>query len=135
MAAREAGLGPLIERLPAGLDTLVGEAGVSLSSGERQRVGLARVLLKRPAVVILDEPAWALDALTAAEIMERLADALGNRTLPIIAHQLSTLVNADLIVVLDGGRLAQQGTHEQLYAVEGLYRSMFEAQSAAMPGH
>jgi len=131
-AARAAGLGELIERLSEGLNTAVGENGVKLSGGERQRVGLARVLLKRPSIVILDEPAASLDTVTTAEIMARLAKELSGRTILIIAHQLSTIVDADLIVVLADGRIVEQGTHEQLYAAGGLYRSMYDAQFVAL---
>ncbi len=125
---RGAALGELIDHLPKGLDTMVGENGVKLSAGERQRVGLARVLIKCPSIVILDEPDSSLDTLSTAEIMSRLAEDLNQCTMLIVTHQLATTVDADLIVVLCDGRIVEQGTHEHLYTVGGMYRSMYDAQ-------
>ena len=93
----------------------MGERGAKLSGGEQQRLGLARVLLKRPPIIILDEPASSLDAITTAEIMGRLRDVLGDRTIVIIAHQLTTVADADQIVVLENGRIVETGVHEALY--------------------
>ena len=120
----------LIAGLPEGYDTLVGERGYRLSGGEKQRLALARVLLKAPAIVILDEATAHLDSETELLIQQALAEALTGRTSLVIAHRLSTIQAADQILVLDQGRIVERGTHEELVGKEGLYRELYLTQYA-----
>ena len=115
----------VIERLPAGFDTMVGERGYRLSGGEKQRLAIARMLLKDPAVVVLDEATSALDTENEAAIQAALAQALEGRTAVVIAHRLSTITGADLIVVLDQGRVVQCGRHHELLEQGGLYADLY----------
>ncbi|NQZ47978.1 MAG: ATP-binding cassette domain-containing protein, partial [Erythrobacter sp.] len=128
-AARDAALMPLIERMPDGFDTLVGERGLKLSGGEKQRVAIARTLVKNPPILLLDEATSALDTRTEQDILGTLKRLAKGRTTIAIAHRLSTIADADRILVLDGGRLAQSGTHEQLLASGGLYAEMWNRQA------
>ncbi|WP_294298523.1 ABC transporter ATP-binding protein/permease [uncultured Sphingomonas sp.] len=129
-AARGAAIMPFIDRLPDGFDTRVGERGLKLSGGEKQRVAIARTLVKDPPILILDEATSALDSRTEAEILGTLEAIEQGRTTIVIAHRLSTIVHADRIVVLDGGRVAEQGTHGELLAARGLYAEMWARQQA-----
>jgi ATP-binding cassette subfamily B protein len=129
-AARGAAIHDFIASLPQGYDTPVGERGLKLSGGEKQRVAIARTLLKNPAVLILDEATSALDSRTEAEIQDTLATVSARRTTVVIAHRLSTVVDAEEIVVLDHGRVAERGTHAQLLARNGLYAEMWARQQA-----
>jgi ATP-binding cassette, subfamily B, bacterial len=124
-AVRAAQIDGLIASLPAGLDTLVGERGYRLSGGEKQRLAIARMLLKDPAIVILDEATSHLDSENEHLIQQALAVALVGRTSLVIAHRLSTIQAADLILVLDDGHLVQQGTHVELLARGGLYADLY----------
>ena len=124
-AVRAARIEDMIASLPAGLDTLVGERGHRLSGGEKQRLAIARMLLKDPAVVILDEATSHLDSENEQLVQQALAQALDGRTSLVIAHRLSTIQAADNILVLDEGRLVQQGTHTELLASGGLYADLY----------
>jgi ATP-binding cassette, subfamily B, heavy metal transporter len=129
-AARGASIHEFILSLPQGYQTRVGERGLKLSGGEKQRVAIARTLLKNPPVLILDEATSALDSRTEAGIQATLEAVERGRTTIVIAHRLSTVVNADEIVVLDGGRVAERGTHAALIARDGLYAEMWNRQQA-----
>ncbi|HEX2042730.1 MAG TPA: ABC transporter ATP-binding protein [Acidimicrobiales bacterium] len=129
-ACRAARIHDLIAGLPDGYDTVVGERGYRLSGGEKQRLALARVLLKGPAIVILDEATAHLDSETELLVQQALAEALAGRTSLVIAHRLSTVQAADHILVLDDGRIVEQGTHDQLLAGGGLYRELYLTQYA-----
>ncbi|MCG8468509.1 MAG: ABC transporter ATP-binding protein/permease [Gemmatimonadetes bacterium] len=128
VAARAANIEDFIEGLPSKYDTVVGERGYRLSGGEKQRIAIARVLLKDPRILILDEATSHLDAHSEALIQEALEGALENRTSLVIAHRLATVLEADRILVLDRGRIAEQGRHESLLADGGLYASLFHTQ-------
>jgi ABC-type multidrug transport system fused ATPase/permease subunit len=127
-ALTRARLAPLIERLPVGLDTVVGERGYRFSGGERQRLTIASILLSRPRVVILDEATAHLDSTSEAEVQAALADALEGRTAIVIAHRLSTVRDADAILVIEGGRIVERGTHDDLLAAGGRYAELYETQ-------
>src|SRR5581483_4080777 len=132
---RKARLAALVESLPDGLDTVVGERGYRLSGGERQRLTIARLLLARPRVVILDEATAHLDSTSEAAVQAALVEALAGRTALVIAHRLSTVRAADAIVVVEDGRVVERGTHTELLALGGryaeLYRTQFEDDSPA----
>ncbi|MER6049301.1 ABC transporter ATP-binding protein [Streptomyces sp. NPDC001793] len=130
-ALRRARLDELIAGLPDGLDTVVGERGYRLSGGERQRLTIARLLLAHPRVVILDEATAHLDNTSEAAVQEALTEALDGRTALVIAHRLSTVRAADLILVVEGGRIVEQGTHETLLASGGRYAELYRTQFAA----
>ena len=129
-AARGAAIAGFIERQPQGYATRVGERGLKLSGGEKQRVAIARTLLKNPPVLILDEATSALDSRTEAEILQTLESVERGRTTIVIAHRLSTVVHADQIVVLEAGRVVERGTHAGLLALDGLYAEMWQRQAA-----
>jgi len=126
-------LGELIEYLPEGLQTQIGERGKGLSAGQQQLVSFARAILTDPKILILDEATSSVDAYTEAIIQEALEVLLANRTSIVIAHRLSTIVNADRIIVMDNGKIVEEGTHRSLLAQGGkyanLYKQYFEHQS------
>jgi ATP-binding cassette subfamily B protein len=130
-AAELAQIDAFIRALPAGYDTMVGERGLKLSGGEKQRVAIARTILKGPPILMLDEATSALDSHTEKEIQDALDRVARNRTTLVIAHRLSTIVHADTIIVLERGRLVEQGTHAELIAKGGLYASLWNRQRQA----
>jgi len=129
-AARDAAILPFIQRLPQGFDTEVGERGLKLSGGEKQRVAIARTLLKDPPILLLDEATSALDSRTEQDILATLHRVSEHRTSISIAHRLSTIADADEILVLDQGMLAERGSHEALLAASGLYADMWQRQQS-----
>jgi ABC-type transport system involved in Fe-S cluster assembly fused permease/ATPase subunit len=130
-AARFAQIDGFIRQLPEGYDTMVGERGLKLSGGEKQRVAIARTILKGPPILMLDEATSALDSQTEKDIQDALDSVSRDRTTLVIAHRLSTIVNADRILVLDKGAVVEQGTHGDLMARDGLYASLWKKQQEA----
>ena len=130
-AARAANIHETIASFPAKYDTVVGERGYRLSGGEKQRIAIARVLLKDPPVLILDEATSALDSISEQVVQQALDTASRGRTTIAIAHRLSTVVNADVIFVVDGGHIVERGTHAELLALDGVYASLYSRQVTA----
>jgi ATP-binding cassette subfamily B protein len=130
-AAQMAQIDGFIRMSPKGYETEVGERGLKLSGGEKQRVAIARTILKAPPILVLDEATSALDSHTEREIQDQLEKVSRNRTSLVIAHRLSTIVGADEIIVLEQGRIAERGTHAQLLVAGGLYASMWNRQREA----
>jgi ATP-binding cassette, subfamily B, bacterial len=128
-AAQAAAIHDVILTFPNGYDTLVGERGVTLSGGQKQRVAIARTLLKNPKILIMDDSTSSVDTETEAEIREALNQLMKTRTTFIIAHRIQSIINADLILVLDKQRIVQSGTHDELVQQEGLYREIFNIQT------
>ncbi len=127
-AARAANIHDFVMGLPDRYDTIVGERGYRLSGGEKQRIALARVILKDPRILVLDEATSSLDSESEALIQEALKRVMAGRTSIVIAHRLSTILAADLILVLDRGQIVEQGTHGELLARGGLYAHLYETQ-------
>jgi subfamily B ATP-binding cassette protein MsbA len=132
-ALRFAALGPFIESLPNGIHTALGEGGVNLSGGQRQRLSIARVFLKDPAILILDEATSALDTVAEQQIQSELEKLMAGRTTLVIAHRLSTVRNADRIVVMNAGQIAESGTHDELLAKRGAYYELASLQQTTTP--
>lgn len=128
-AARAAAAHDFIESFPQGYNTLVGERGVTLSGGQKQRVALARTLLKNPSILVLDDSTSSVDTETEAEIRAALRRLMQNRTTFIIAHRIQSLMTADLILVMDKGRIVQRGTHDELMQEPGIYRQVYDVQA------
>ena len=129
-AAKAANAYEFIEKLPNGFDTVVGERGNSLSGGQRQRIAIARAILKNPSILILDEATSALDTESEKIVQEALERLMKNRTALVIAHRLSTIKHADHIVVLQQGCVVEEGTHDELLALNGLYSHLYSVQFA-----
>jgi ATP-binding cassette subfamily B protein len=130
-AARLAQVDGFVRSLPKGYDTIVGERGLKLSGGEKQRVSIARTILKNPPILVLDEATSALDSFTERDIQTALRDISRNRTTLVIAHRLSTVIDADQIIVLDKGKIAEKGTHAQLLKKKGIYAGLWSRQQEA----
>ena len=132
-AARAAQIHGVIAALPEGYDTIVGERGFRFSGGEKQRIAIARTILRNPPVLVLDEATSALDVQTERAVEEALVRLAEGRTTIVIAHRLSTVRHADQIVVLDAGRVVERGTHDELMASGGRYAAMVSRDSAPLP--
>ena len=132
-AAKLANEDEFISRMPHGYDTMIGERGDTLSGGQRQRIGIARALVRDNPILILDEPTAALDTESERLVIEALERLMKGRTVITIAHRLSTIRDADKIIVLDGGVVAEQGTHEELLALGGIYAALTGSQFDTAP--
>ena len=132
-AAKLANAHEFIERMPQGYDTLVGERGLTLSGGQRQRIGIARALVRNSPILILDEPTAALDSESEERVIEALERLMKGRTVIMIAHRLSTIRDADKIIVVEGGVVVEEGPHDELLALGGVYAALHNAQFEARP--
>ena len=122
-----------VKQLPDGVDTMVGERGLKLSGGEKQRVAIARTILKRPPILLFDEATSSLDSKSERSILVALGEIAEGHTSLVIAHRLSTIVDADKIVVLHQGAIVEQGNHEQLLALDGRYAELWSTQLRSTP--
>ena len=127
-AARKACCHDFIKRLPNGYDTMVGEGGCTLSGGEKQRISIARAILKEAPIVLLDEATASLDPENEVEVQKAINTLIAGRTVIVIAHRLKTIKNADNIIVMEDGNIAEQGTHDELLAKKGLYHKLWSIQ-------
>ena len=134
-AGERANAHPFIEQLPEGYDTEIGAMGVRLSGGQRQRIAIARAILRDPRILILDEATSALDTATEVKVQEALSRLMADRTTFVIAHRLSTIKNANKIVVMHAGKIEQIGTHDELIAVDGLYKELYEPRKPKEEDH
>ncbi|TWP24463.1 ABC transporter ATP-binding protein [Apibacter muscae] len=128
-AAKAANALEFIEQLPEGFETSVGEGGMKLSGGQRQRITIARAILKNPPIMILDEATASLDTKSERVVQEAFENLMSNRTSIVIAHRLSTIVKADIIIVMEHGKIMEQGTHQELLAIDGIYKKLIDMQN------
>ena len=133
-AARRANLSEFISNLPQGYETVVGERGLKLSGGEKQRMAIARVVIKNPPIIVFDEATSSLDTRSEQAILEGMNSVAQRATSLVIAHRLSTVVDADQILVLDAGLIVERGTHDELLRKNGLYADLWQLQQGAEPG-
>ncbi|MBP3879840.1 MAG: ATP-binding cassette domain-containing protein, partial [Lachnospiraceae bacterium] len=131
-AARIASIDDAIESFTNGYQTFVGERGVTLSGGQKQRTAIAQMLVRKPPVMVFDDSLSAVDAETDMKIRHAIRENTGESTVILIAHRITTIMNADHIIVLDQGRIREQGTHEELLAKDGLYRKIYNLQTAGV---
>ena len=124
----------MIQKLPKGIETEIGERGIQLSGGEKQRLSLARAILRTPEILILDEATSAMDSQTEKLIQASIAEATKDRTAIVIAHRLTTIQKADLILVLDNGHLVERGSFSELLSLKGFFKNFWESQSADKEG-
>ncbi|HEX7069422.1 MAG TPA: ATP-binding cassette domain-containing protein, partial [Rhodothermales bacterium] len=127
-AAAEAELLENVEDFPEGFETMVGERGITLSGGQKQRTSIARALVRRPRILILDDALSAVDTNTERNILDHLRQHYGQRTIVVVSHRISAVQSADLILVLDEGRIVERGSHDELVLADGLYASMYRKQ-------
>ena len=118
-----------ISQLPNGYETIVGKSGIKISGGQRQRLAIARAILKDAPILVLDEATSSLDSITEVQIQEAMNKAMADRTVTVIAHRLSTLLSMDNILVFDKGKIIEQGTHSELISKKGFYQSLWDSQS------
>ena len=131
-AAKAACCDEFVERMPNGFQSMLGENGFTLSGGERQRISIARALLKNAPIILLDEATASLDPENEAQIQQAISHLIRGKTVLVIAHRLRTIADADKIIVLNEGKLAEEGTHEQLLAKNGLYARLFTIQQQSL---
>ncbi|HMT27506.1 MAG TPA: ATP-binding cassette domain-containing protein, partial [Candidatus Absconditabacterales bacterium] len=128
-ALENVGLKKTVEEMPKKLESKLGEKGIKLSGGERQRLALARIVIKNPEIILLDEPTSALDSISENLITETMKKITANKTMIILAHRLQTVMHADTIVVLEKGKIIQEGSHKELIEKEGTYKTLVDLQN------
>ena len=127
-ALKSANLYDLVSKLDDGIDTIIGENGIKLSGGEKQRLSIARALVKNPQILILDEATASLDSESEKKVHNAIDNVIKDRTVIVIAHRLSTIINADKIIVMDKGKIVEQGNHLELINLDGIYKKLYELQ-------
>jgi len=125
---KSANLYDLVSKLDRGINTIIGENGIKLSGGEKQRLSIARALVKNPQILILDEATASLDSESEKKVHHAIDNVIKDRTVIVIAHRLSTIINADKIIVMDKGRIVEQGNHLELINLDGIYKKLYELQ-------